>query len=61
MMKTFADLKHKHYELEGNKMITKYQVFLVEVMATVGKHSMVRRKGCVPFVVNTKDLSEFSN
>lgn len=30
--------------------------FQVVVMAIVGNYAMVRRKGCVPFVANVRDL-----
>ena len=36
----------------------KIEEWQVEVMAEVGKYAMVRRKGCMPFVVSTKDLVE---
>ena len=41
---------------KNGKWITKQEQIEVTLMCSDGKWAMVRRKGCVPFVVEAKDL-----
>jgi hypothetical protein len=59
-MKYKKMIYHHNYPvgIVGGKWVYKTNEFEVEVMAIVDNYAMVRRKRCMPFVVNVKDLSE---
>lgn len=57
MKKRFATLERKSSIIVGGKWAWKTETWDVEVLAIVGVHAMVRRKGCYPFVVGTKRLT----
>ena len=53
-MKQFARAKLQRYIVGWGP---EYYTVKVEVMATVKPYAMVRRKGCLPFVLMTKLLT----
>lgn len=57
MKKEYALLSHDLLEVKAGKIVKVPQDFEVEVMARQGNYAMVRRKGCMPFVVIAKKLA----
>jgi len=48
--------RHSLVQTECGAMAKVYEWIDVEVLAIVGRHAMVRRKGAAPFVVAFKEL-----
>jgi len=59
MRKIVATLKRRHARQPGAiGPESTVEVFSVEVMAIAQGYAMVRRKGCMPFVADFKDLKD---
>jgi len=57
MAKKLKMIIHKYPKTyDGTKWIYIEEIKQVEVMAEAKGYAMVRRKGCMPFVVSSKDL-----
>jgi len=45
-------------KFDGKKWTYKTDLYEVEVMGVVGRFAMVRRKGCAPYVCQSKEIQE---
>jgi len=54
MRKIVATLTRRNYQSPGHPL----DEFIVEVMAIAHGYAMVRRKGCMPFIVDFTDLKD---
>lgn len=55
--KQLAVLRRTVPDLQDGKIVKKPEEFEVEVMAVASGYAMVRRKGCMPFVEPSKNLT----